>query len=35
MHGRSLFGNRDISLLTGGGARVRPALGRPYGRSQR
>jgi len=35
MHGRSLSGNREISLPTGGVAHRRPALGRPYGRSQR
>jgi hypothetical protein len=35
MHGRSLRGNREISLLTGGDARRRPAWGRPKGRSLR
>jgi hypothetical protein len=35
MHGRSLSGNRDISLLTSGVARHWSAPGRPYGRSQR
>jgi hypothetical protein len=35
MHGRSLSGNREISSPTGGVAHRRPALGRPYGRSQR
>ena len=35
MHGRSLPGNREISLLTGGDARRRPAWGRPKGRSLR
>jgi len=35
MHGRSLFGNREISSLAGGGARLRSALGRPNGRSRR
>jgi hypothetical protein len=35
MHGRSLFGNREISLPSGGVAHHRSALGRPYGRSQR
>jgi len=33
MHGRSLFGNREISLLTGGVAHHRSAQGRPKGRS--
>ncbi len=33
MHGRSLLGNREISLLAGGGARHRSAQGRPKGRS--
>jgi hypothetical protein len=35
MHGRSLFGNREISLLTDGGAHRRSAQGRPKGRSLR
>ena len=35
MHGRSLSGHRQISSPTGGVAHRRPALGRPYGRSQR
>jgi hypothetical protein len=35
MHGRSLFGNREISLLTDGGAHHRSAQGRPKGRSLR
>jgi hypothetical protein len=35
MHGRSLYGNRDISSLAEGFAHLRSALGRPYGRSQR
>jgi len=33
MHGRSLCGNREISLLAGGGAHRRSARGRPQGRS--
>ena len=33
MHGRSLFGNREISLLAGGVAHHRSAQGRPKGRS--
>ena len=35
MHGRSLFGNREISRLPGGVARRRAASGRPDGRSRR
>lgn len=35
MHGRSLIGNREISLLAGGLARRRSVLGRPQGRSRR
>ncbi len=35
MHGRSLFGNREISLLAGGGAHHGSAQGRPKGRSLR
>jgi hypothetical protein len=35
MHGRSLFGNREVSLLAGGNARHRSARGRPRGRSLR
>jgi hypothetical protein len=35
MHRRSLPGNREISLLTGGVAHRRPAWGRPKGRSLR
>jgi len=35
MHGRSLFGNREISLPTGGVAHHRSAWGRPKGRSLR
>ena len=35
MHGRSLFGNREISLPTGGIAHHRSAWGRPKGRSLR
>ena len=35
MHGRSLPGNREISLLAGGVAHRRSALGRPNGRSRR
>jgi hypothetical protein len=35
MHGRSLSGNREISSPAGGVAHHRPALGRPYGQSQR
>lgn len=35
MHGRSLFGNREISSLAGGAAHHRPAQGRPKGRSLR
>lgn len=35
MHGRSLPGNRESSLPTGGVAHRRSALGRPIGRSQR
>lgn len=35
MHGRSLFGNREISLLTDGVAPHRSAQGRPKGRSLR
>ena len=35
MHGHSLFGNREISLLTGGVAHHRSAWGRPKGRSLR
>ncbi len=35
MHARSLSGNREISLLTGGGARHGSAQGRPNGRSLR
>jgi hypothetical protein len=34
MHGRSLFGNREISCLSGGVARRRAASGRPDGRSR-
>ena len=33
MHGRFLRGNREISLLAGGGAHRRSARGRPQGRS--
>ena len=33
MHGRSLFGNREISSLAGGVARHRSVQGRPKGRS--
>jgi len=33
MHGRSLSGNREISLLAGGVAHHRSAQGRPKGRS--
>ena len=33
MHGRSLRGNREISLLAVGGAHRRSARGRPQGRS--
>ena len=33
MHGRSLFGNREISSLAGGVAHHRSAQGRPKGRS--
>jgi hypothetical protein len=33
MHRRSLFGNREISLLASGGAHHRSAQGRPKGRS--
>ena len=33
MHGRSLCGNREISLLAAGGAHRRSARGRPQGRS--
>jgi hypothetical protein len=33
MHGRSLLGTREISLLTDGGAHHRSAQGRPKGRS--
>lgn len=33
MHGCSLFGNREVSLLAGGVARHRSAQGRPKGRS--
>jgi hypothetical protein len=33
MHGRSLFGNREISSLAGGGAHHGSAQGRPKGRS--
>lgn len=33
MHGRSLFGNREISSLAGGVAHRRPVQGRPKGRS--
>ena len=35
MHGRSLFGNREISLLAGGVAHHGSARGRPKGRSLR
>jgi hypothetical protein len=35
MHGRSLRGNREISLLAAGGAHLRSAWGRPQGRSLR
>jgi hypothetical protein len=35
MHGRSVDGNREISLLAGGVARHRSARGRPKGRSPR
>lgn len=35
MHGRSLFGNREVSLPTGGNAHHRSAQGRPKGRSLR
>jgi hypothetical protein len=35
MHGHSLHGNREISLLAGGGAHRRSAWGRPQGRSPR
>jgi hypothetical protein len=35
MHGRSLRGNREISLLAVGGAHRRSARGRPQGRSPR
>jgi hypothetical protein len=35
MHGRSLSGNREISLLAGGLARRRSVPGRPQGRSRR
>jgi hypothetical protein len=35
MHGRSLFGNREISSLAGGVAHHRSAQGRPKGRSLR
>ena len=35
MHGRSLYGNREISLLAAGGAHRRSARGRPQGRSPR
>lgn len=35
MHGRSLPGNREISLPTGGVAHPRSAQGRPKGRSLR
>jgi hypothetical protein len=35
MHGRSLPGNREISLPTGGVAHHRSAWGRPKGRSLR
>jgi hypothetical protein len=35
MHGRSLFGNREISSPTTGVARPRSALGRPSGLSRR
>jgi hypothetical protein len=33
MHGRSLHGNREISLLADGGAHRRSVRGRPQGRS--
>lgn len=33
MHGRSLYGNREISLLADGGAHRRSVRGRPQGRS--
>jgi hypothetical protein len=35
MHGRSLSGNREVSLLAGGVAHPRSAQGRPKGRSLR
>ena len=35
MHGHSLFGNREISLSTGGVAHHRSAWGRPKGHSLR
>jgi hypothetical protein len=34
MHGRSLSGNREVSALTAAPVVLRPALGRPEGRSR-